>query len=137
MRTIETAVVHCSATPPSMDKVDSAEIRKWHVEENGWSDIGYHYIIPRDGRLQLGRPLNRAGAHVLGHNEKSIGICLVGGVDNNFNPDFNYTIRQMRQLVLLLNNLQHEWELKSIYGHRDLDSSKSCPCFDVPTWYYG
>ena len=53
-------VVHCSATKPSMD-IGVKEIRDWHVNGNGWSDIGYAYVIRRNGALELGRDLDRDG----------------------------------------------------------------------------
>lgn len=136
MREIDTAVVHCAYTPPSMN-IGAEEIRRWHVEDNGWSDIGYHYVIPRDGRLQLGRSFNRAGAHVRGHNASSVGICLIGGMrEDGSGPEFNYTLLQMRQLLILLKNLQIEFDVRSIVGHCDLDPNKSCPNFNVKEWFH-
>ena len=44
----EYLVVHCSATKPSMD-IGLREIKRWHVDDNGWRDVGYHYIIRRNG----------------------------------------------------------------------------------------
>ena len=74
-------IIHCSATPPgwmagrsAADKV--AAIRRWHIEDRGWSDIGYHWVIDRDGTLVRGRPETVVGAHTQGHNTGSIGICL-------------------------------------------------------------
>ncbi len=52
MRTINKLIVHCSDTPNDRF-VSVDDIRKWHVEENGWSDIGYHYVIYRNGDVKL------------------------------------------------------------------------------------
>ena len=65
-------VLHCAATRPDWmegrpfpDQV--AEIRRWHVEANGWRDIGYHHLIGRGGEHGVGRPETEIGAHVIGH----------------------------------------------------------------------
>lgn len=78
-------VVHHSASPTTVRRgkesipVDVAMIREWHLT-NGWSDIGYNFVILPDGRCEEGRPLYRPGAHCVdGHrNFIGIGICLVG-----------------------------------------------------------
>lgn len=59
--------------------MDAAEIRRWHLEL-GFRDIGYHYIIKRDGIVETGHPEHVTGAHVGGHNVGNIGTCIVGGV---------------------------------------------------------
>ena len=144
MRKIDLLVVHCSATPPNIDwGVD--EIRDLHVNEFGWSDIGYHYVIKRDGTREVGRTEARIGAHCKGHNANSIGICLVGGVDENGDGENNFTDYQMDELHFLLKELieQRHPEAK-VLGHRDLSPDadgdgiveehewlKECPCFDV------
>ena len=69
-------VVHCSATRPEMD-VGVEDIRRWHLAK-GWSDIGYHYVITRNGTPQTGRPEGEIGAHVHGYNARSVGINLSG-----------------------------------------------------------
>ena len=70
---VKNAILHCSATPAGRPH-NAAEIRRWHVDGNGWSDIGYHYVILIDGTVEAGRPLWRKGAHTKGHNN-DIGIC--------------------------------------------------------------
>ena len=77
-------IIHCSATPPSMD-VGAKEIDKWH-RQRGWRKIGYHYVITRDGDIQEGRELDEIGAHCRGLNSTSVGVCLVGGVNGKANP---------------------------------------------------
>ncbi len=83
MREINEIIVHCSATPESMD-IGVKEIRDWHVNDNKWDDIGYHFVIRRDGTIECGRSIDKAGAHCKGHNAHSIGMCLVGGEDADF-----------------------------------------------------
>lgn len=114
-------VVHCSDSPQG--RGDSAEtIHRWH-KERGWDGIGYHYVITEIGEVQNGRPHYWTGSHVRGHNENSLGICLIG--DKTFTP------KQMDALKALLNRLNKEYPEAVICGHRDLDSGKTCPNFDV------
>jgi len=122
--------IHCTATKASMD-IGAKEIKKWHVKGNGWSDIGYHYIIRRDGTIEEGRPLNRQGAHVKGYNKNNIGISYVGGLDDNMKPEDNRTQDQKDSLDELINNLCQEFNIEDIRGHRDYPGvSKACPCFN-------
>ncbi len=136
MRHIETIVVHCSATPPSMD-IGVREIRNWHVKENKWTDVGYHFVIRRDGTVESGRSLERPGAHVKRHNANSIGICYVGGVaQENGKPQDNRTAEQTAALFTLIQDLQQKFPGAAVLGHRDFKGvKKACPCFDVRTWY--
>ena len=84
MRKLNEIIVHCTATRPEWmvsrplsDKV--TEVKRWHVQDNGWADIGYHYLVDRGGAIATGRPLGKVGAHVRGRNTGSIGIALIGG----------------------------------------------------------
>ena len=134
MRSIHMIVVHCAATKPSSD-IDANEIRNMHVRK-GWLDIGYHMVIRRNGGVEDGRPIEKEGAHAKGFNTHSIGICLIGGVDENNKPDFNYTINQMESLKRLLDVLKNEFQEAEVLGHRDLpEVAKACPCFNVKEWY--
>ena len=127
MRKINQIIVHCSDTFPEMD-VGREEIRKWHVEERGWEDIGYHFIIRRNGTMEAGRPIEEIGAHVRGENADSIGICMVGG-----KPFTNFSLKQYQALKDLVQFLlvAHKLTLDKVYGHYEYDDSKSCPTFDV------
>jgi N-acetyl-anhydromuramyl-L-alanine amidase AmpD len=116
--------------------IGAADIRGWH-KMKGWSDIGYHYVIRRNGELETGRPLERAGAHVRGHNKNSVGVCLIGGVDDRGNPEANYTKEQWERLQAIVNILSHKFPSADVMGHNDLYSGKACPCFDVKEWWYG
>lgn len=116
--------------------IGASEIRRWHVDGNGWADIGYHYVIRRDGTVEKGRPLSRAGAHAQGHNHDSIGICLVGGVDANGQAAFNFTRAQLRALEGRINEFTDSIPGLQIIGHRDVGNT-DCPSFDVRRWWYG
>ena len=125
MREINTIIIHAADTPADMD-IGAAEIDQWH-KERGWSGIGYHYVIRRDGSLETGRPENEVGAHAYRHNGDSIGVCMVGG-----KPDCNYTSAQWACLESLAEYLLERHGAKLI-GHRDV-SEKPCPMFDVKAW---
>jgi N-acetylmuramoyl-L-alanine amidase len=126
MRKITDIIVHCSASPDNRD-VDAAEIRKWHVEGNGWNDIGYHYVIKRSGQVEVGRPVEKIGSHCVGANSQSIGICLVG--------EKKFTEEQFTALKVLVASLKKRFPGVKISGHRDWPSAKAqgktCPNFDV------
>lgn len=133
MRKINWLVIHTAATRPSMD-IGAKEIRSWH-KARGWSDIGYHYVIRRDGRVEKGRPDARVGAHVSGYNRDSLGICLVGGVNENLVPENNYTEAQWQSLENLLHKLSQKYPEAYVRGHRDFPGvHKACPCFDAEPW---
>lgn len=135
MRDITHIVVHCSATPPSLD-IGTDEIRRWHTEERGWTDIGYHFVCRRDGTIEEGRPLKRPGAHVKGHNHSSIGICWVGGISSSQKAEDNRTADQSVALYKKIRELKEEYPQAEVLGHRDFPGvRKACPCFDVRTWY--
>jgi len=132
MRQINRIIVHCSWTPVGMD-IGVDEIRRWHVEGNKWRDIGYHYVIRRDGAVETGRQESEVGAHVAHQNADSIGICLVGG-KRGPGTDFNFSRHQMRSLEQLVNQLLTKYPHATVTGHRDW-ASRECPGFDVRAWW--
>ena len=126
-------VVHCSATRPMQD-IGVKEIKRWHLERK-FKDIGYHFVIRRGGILERGRDLDDVGAHVAGYNHCSIGICLVGGLNERSRPVDNFTEKQMETLSSLLDTLQDIYPEAMVLGHRDFHNvAKACPCFDVGAW---
>ncbi len=131
MRHINEIIVHCAATRPNMD-IGVKEIRHWHVHGNKWQDIGYHFVIRRDGTVENGRPLEISGAHTSGRNSNSIGVCLVGGVNQEDYtvPENNFTLEQFDALETLFRQLKADFSVEQISGHRDY-ANKACPSFDV------
>ena len=140
--------VHCSATRPT-SIMGAREVHKMHVDR-GFACIGYHYVIKRDGTVEKGRPDDRMGAHVEGHNRDSLGICLIGGLNADGKPENNFTPQQFDSLRHLLLSLHGKYQAAVIQGHRDFfgdtnkdgkidrrDWLKECPCFDVKTWWSG
>lgn len=131
---IKYIVVHCSATKPHQH-IGVEEIRKWH-KDRGWDDVGYHFVIRRNGTVEAGRPLNVAGAHVEGWNHCTWGICLVGGLDAEGHAVDNFTSDQKEMLKYLIEYLRWRAPRADVQGHRDFpDVHKDCPCFDVRKWY--
>jgi N-acetyl-anhydromuramyl-L-alanine amidase AmpD len=146
LKQVDLLVVHCSATKPTQD-IGAKEIDAWH-RKAGWLMIGYHFVIRRDGTVEEGRPADRVGSHVRGHNSNSIGICMVGGVDDKMRPADNFTPEQKLALLVLLRRLREENPEARICGHRELSPDtnndgrvtpeewlKACPSFDVGAWW--
>ena len=134
-RTITDIIVHCSATPEGKDYTVQ-DIRRWHKQQ-GWSDIGYHYVIYRNGHIEPGRDVDISGAHCEGHNAHSIGVCYIGGVskDGKTAKDTR-TLAQKAALLSLLTDLKAMYPNARIVGHRDYDTKgKACPSFDAKTEY--
>lgn len=131
-RNIKEIIVHCTATPEGrMETVES--IRNAHKAQ-GWSDIGYHYLIYLDGTIHVGRDVNIIGSHCVGHNTYSIGVCYIGGCDAKLKAKDTRTQKQKDALVKLLKDLRKLYPKAKIYGHRDF-SAKACPSFDATKEY--
>jgi N-acetyl-anhydromuramyl-L-alanine amidase AmpD len=147
-RKITEIIIHCSATPDGKDyTVD--DLRRWHKQQ-GYADVGYHYIVYRNGILAQGRDVNIIGAHASGHNAHSIGICYIGGMNaENTQPEDTRTLRQKARLLSLLVDLRKLYPNARIIGHRDLSEDKNgngiiepsewmkaCPSFDAKSEYH-
>lgn len=135
MRRIDLIVLHCSATDYKNKSTGYTDqsiewIRGIHLDR-GFDDVGYHYFIRFSGLIEAGRPIENYGSHVKGKNRHSIGICLAG--------EIQFTEQQFTSLQLLLNLLQRQFPKAGLKGHRELDSSKTCPNFDyrgfLDRWY--
>ena len=133
MRKIDEIIIHCTATEEGKD-FTVEDVRRWHVQGNGWKDIGYHYLIYRDGSIHPGRPLDQVGAHTSGHNATSIGVCYVGGVaaDRKTVKDTR-TPQQKAALEKLVKALCVVFGVQKVNGHRKY-ANKGCPSFDVEKW---
>jgi len=114
------------------------EIDRWH-KGNGWSGgIGYHFVVDRQGDVCVGRPVEKVGAHVKGHNSNSIGICLVGGHGGAATDKFedHFTDMQRKALDKLLSDLTKEHKDAKIRGHNEV-AAKACPSFTVKEYLDG
>lgn len=133
MRRINKFIIHCSATPEGRN-FTVKDIDKWH-RDRGFSKIGYHYVIYLDGSIHKGRDESKIGAHCLGLNARSIGICYIGGLtEDGKTPKDTRTEAQKESLIKLLKELREKYPSAEIYGHRDF-ANKACPCFDAKTEY--
>lgn len=146
-RKVDLLIIHCSDTYARMD-VGVEEIRKWHTDPvpkgRGWDDIGYHFVIRRDGTIQTGRDRDKdgdifeeVGSHIAGWNKNSIGICMVGGKGDNGNPENNFTGKQFACLETLLRFVKASYPKATVHGHREFNRDKACPSFDVQEWLKG
>lgn len=128
MRTVTLIVVHCSATPQGSD-FHATDIDRWH-RAKGWKMIGYHYVVNLDGTIEKGRPESMVGAHCKGHNEHSLGVCYIGGLDAQGRPADTRTSAQKTALRRLLERLHAAYPQALIVGHRTM-APTACPCFDA------
>lgn len=130
-RKINELIIHCTATE-YLIPVTVEDVRTWHIER-GFIDIGYHFLIDRNGNIHAGRALSIPGAHCKGHNQHSIGICYVGGISNGV-PTDTRNLSQRLALRLLIAELCCRYCITNICGHNEY-ANKACPCFDAKKEY--
>lgn len=133
MRTINKIILHCTDTPAGREH-DIEDIRKWHVEGNGWSDVGYHFLIKINGDIETGRDLDVVGAHTKSQNKDSIGIAYVGGRNEKGDAEDTMTLKQNLSMIRLINSLKTIFGNLEICGHNEF-STKACPSFKVKQKY--
>ena len=127
MRKIDKIIIHCSATEAGHN-FSARDIDVWH-KQRGFNGIGYHYVIKLDGTVEEGRPLEKIGAHCVGQNGNSIGICYIGGMSHAL-PKDTRTPEQKKALVKLVKQLTARFPRATVHGHNEF-APKACPCFDV------
>lgn len=122
-------ILHCSASPDygklddKFDSITADKINAWHIAR-GFEKICYHFVVRRTGKLETGRFLDQfsceIGAHTIGHNHDSLGICLVG--------TRKFTDEQMKTLVKLAKELKLLYGIgkNSWHGHCEF-AAKECP----------
>tara|TARA_R110000850_G_C9586225_1_gene426868 strand:+ start:41 stop:454 length:414 start_codon:yes stop_codon:yes gene_type:complete len=124
---VDYIVVHCSDSPQG--RGDNAEtIHRWHIE-NGWDGIGYHKVILENGDVENGRPIYWKGSHARPYNGSSLGVCLIG-VDSFTDDQYSSLRREIFDLL-------KKFPAAKVVGHKDLNSGKTCPNFDVKGWWQG
>ena len=133
MRKITLIVLHCSGVMPNVHQ-DIIRIDEYH-RSKGWKCVGYHFYVRRTGLVEIGRPIEEVGAHVLNHNRHSIGICYEGGLDASGLAEDTRTPEQVKALRELVEQMHERFPKALIVGHHDLDPTKPCPCFDVVNTY--
>ena len=141
MRPLSEIIIHCTATQPNWlalrkTSYKVAEVRRWHVDDRGWSDIGYHFLIDRDGTVAKGRPIEKVGAHTQGRNTGTIGIALFGGHGSAATDRFrdHFTPAQDMALRVLIAALGAKYGALALSGHNQW-AAKACPGFNVPKWH--
>lgn len=123
---IKYLVVHCSDTPDN-EPLTAIDIHAMHLGF-GWHGVGYHRVINRTGIIEQGRPDYWIGAHVYGHNEISLGVCLIGRSE--------FTDAQFRSLEEVLRIWTEQYPKAEVVGHRDFEyTEKTCPNFDAKKWW--
>jgi N-acetylmuramoyl-L-alanine amidase len=134
MRAINEVIIHCSATPAGRD-VSAADIRDWHTTPpRNWSDIGYHFVVRLDGTIELGRLESVVGAHSYGQNRTSIGVCYIGGTNEDGDAEDTRTVQQRIALRQLIEDIVRRYPGAEVFGHCDF-STKACPSFDARSEY--
>ena len=129
MRDLNRIILHCAATREGKDfSVDT--IREWHVNGRGWQDIGYHWVIRLDGSIEVGRPLEKSGAHTKGHNKDSVGVCYIGGCDADGKPKDTMNPEQEKAWRMIVLSLRTLYGDLTIHGHNEF-ANKACPSFIV------
>ena len=133
MRNLSRIIIHCSATREGQD-VSVDTIRRWH-EDRGWSDIGYHFVIGIDGTIHRGRDIDKIGAHTYRHNLDSIGVCYVGGLEEDGKTPKD-TMTEMQEIAMLelIKSLRVTFGKLRLHGHNEF-AAKACPSFDVQEKY--
>ena len=147
MREINLIVVHCSATRADRDFTEN-DLEVCH-RHRGFNGAGYHFYIRKNGDIKNTRPLEKPGAHALGYNAYSIGICYEGGLDVRYRPADTSTEWQKHSLRVLIRTLLMDYPGCRVCGHRDLSPDrngdgrispeewvKECPCFEVTSKLY-
>lgn len=122
-RAVDRVFLHCSASDvPAHDNIE--QIRKWHVEDNGWRDVGYHYVVTKNGKIFDGRPVTKTPAAQGGNNIGTIAICLNGLKESKF-TDEQFTC--LKEMCLAINKAFSG--KVTFHGHREV-AAKACPVYD-------
>lgn len=122
-REVNKVFIHCSASDnPDHDNVQT--IKAWHLER-GWSDIGYHYFIRKDGTIEKGRDLERVPAAQKGHNKGSIAICIHG-----LELDL-FTKEELKSLYKLCEEINEAYDDITFHAHNEVNKHKTCPVIDI------
>tara|TARA_R110000824_G_scaffold26873_2_gene91844 strand:+ start:567 stop:1163 length:597 start_codon:yes stop_codon:yes gene_type:complete len=119
---------HHAATKPDMN-IGAADIDMWH-KARGFNGVGYHRVVRRDGTVEQGRKDDAIGAHCKGYNDQSYGVCIVGGIGDDGQPELNFTDAQYRAIRIEAARLSVLYPNATHVGHRDL-APTLCPGFDI------
>ena len=139
---VDEIIIHCSDTQDGEDRWTIWDIDDWHrqrgfardpamvrVHQPSLPHVGYHRVYSVGGATWEGRDLSEAGAHATGHNRRSVGLCLIGRT--------TFTLEQWHSLRLDVEELLRRRPGRRVLGHRDVETHKTCPGFDVAAWLDG
>jgi N-acetylmuramoyl-L-alanine amidase len=133
MRVIKYIVIHCTATQPH---ASIEAIRNYWKNTLGWIQVGYHYIIDRNGNITQLADESVPTNGVAGYNANSIHISYIGGIDSNGSPKDTRTALQRINLLELITEVKKRYPEAIIQGHRDFKGvKKACPSFEVKEEY--
>ncbi len=132
MKKIDKIILHCSATKEGQS-FTTKDIDTWH-RARGFAQIGYHHVVYLDGSVHKGRDESLIGAHCLGQNATSVGVCYIGGLDNQGRPKDTRTPQQKAALDKLVEELKTKYPQAKVFGHNEF-AAKACPCFDAKKEY--
>ena len=134
MGDIKCISIDCAATKAGRG-FQGKDIDKWH-RERGFDEIGYNVVVDLDGTIEPGRSEAKPGAHCKGHNSDSIGICYIGGLDEDGKPADTRTELQKAALAGLVAGYKQRFPNAKVVGHRDMPNvHKACPCFNAKEEY--
>lgn len=116
-------ILHCSDTSDEMDYT-ADNIRHWH-KKRGWSDIGYHFVIRKDGTIEKGREDHIRGAHCKEANTDSLGICWIGR--------YHFNEAQRWAVIYLYHYLRIKYGIHwgDWFGHYEFNDKKTCPNLEM------
>lgn len=133
MRALTEIIVHSTATPKGMNPT-AKDIDRWH-KQRGYDCIGYHFVIWRNGVIEVGRNIEQVGAHCKNHNTGTIGIAYIGGLNESRQSSDTRTRAQKDALRALIKELLHTYPtIRKVSGHRDYCNT-ACPSFDASAEY--
>lgn len=126
----EYIIIHHSLTDDNVMLSDFEAIRRYHMQVNGWRDIGYHWVLEKVNNKwvwRAGRKETEDGAHCKeqGMNFKSVGICVVGNFDKDTPTDEIYEL-----VAAKCKDIMSRWpaiKAENIKPHREYATYKSCP----------
>ncbi len=137
-KSINKIIVHYTATPENEDYTVE-QIRQMHLAR-GFADIGYHWYIDRQGRIWKGRDESKIGAHTLGQNANSIGICYCGGCPTRDTANWMNIGKDTRNesqkaaLIKCIKDVKSRYPGASVHGHNEF-ANKPCPGFNAKDEY--
>lgn len=131
---------HCTATRRGRH-YDSTHIEKWHIEERGWSRVGYAGLVLLNGAFDFLIPYDKDDViesweisnGAKGWNGRTKHLCYVGGLDSYGQPMDTRTTHQYKVMAAITKFHAMLWPDIKLIGHNQV-SKKACPSFNVPEW---